>query len=179
MPFQNHVNILSPHADPYEMLAVNLSTMEKITVYSHLLSTDYWSTQEIFFLLCGLLIVLRASLGPCECLVKIQASSGPLLSTRLLVPSRNSSRLVRQDFSNPFLIAFHKISVSLLEFMLICLVLLAISLVCVSLDLLLNTLKKISISCQLRDDLNQKTQNCALYSAVQLLNPCVPLERLA
>lgn len=76
VPFQNHVlNILSPHADPCEMLVVNLSTTEKITVYSHLLSSaflpDYLSKQEIFFLPCGFFMVLRTSLGPCEMPCKI------------------------------------------------------------------------------------------------------------
>lgn len=53
-----------------EMLVVSLFTMEKITVYSHLVSSaflaDHLFTQEIFFLPCGFLIVLRASLGTCE-----------------------------------------------------------------------------------------------------------------
>lgn len=112
IPFQNHVlNILSPHADPYEMLVVNRSAMEKITVYSHLLSAaflaDYLSTQ-IFFLPCGFFMVLRNSLGPCE----MPCKNPGIKWTSFIY--KTVGILVRQGFSNAFLIGLHKISDSLL-----------------------------------------------------------------
>lgn len=107
MPFQNHIltivfiSWISSCRCLWNTSGQSLY-YGKITIYCKLLSsaslTNYLSMQEILFLPCGFLVILRLTLDLVKCLVKIQASNGPLLSTWLLAPSRNSSRLVRQDF---------------------------------------------------------------------------------